>query len=55
MVMRRFAVLTRMLLLMNLRERETLFWYFAFPIGLLLILGAANLGSGAAPVEVAAW
>lgn len=53
--MRRFAVLTRMFLLMNLRDRETLFWCFAFPIGLLLLLGAANLGAGAAPWEAAAW
>ncbi len=53
--MRRFAVLTRMFGLMNLRDRETLFWYFVFPIGLLLVLGAANLGAGAAPGVIAAW
>ncbi len=54
--MRQFAVLTRMFLLMNLRERESLFWYFVFPIGLLLVLGAANLGSGAySASQVAGW
>lgn len=52
--MRRFAVLFRMFLVMNLRERETLFWTLVFPVGLLLILGAAN-GGGDNPVQVAAW
>lgn len=53
--MRRFTHLLRTLLLIHLRERETLFWFFVFPIGLLLLLGAAFDGSQGAPGEVAAW
>lgn len=53
--MRRFVILTRMFMVMNLRERETLFWTFVFPVGLLLILGAANVGLYEYPDQVAAW
>ncbi len=42
--MRRFWTMARALLLMHLRERETLFWFFIFPVGLLLLLGAAFAG-----------
>jgi ABC-2 type transport system permease protein len=52
--MRRFTVLTRMLLLLHLRDRETLFWFFAFPIGLLLVLGTI-FSAGRESAEVAAW
>lgn len=38
--MRRFLVLYRSLLVMNLRNRVTLFWGFAFPMGLMLLYGA---------------
>jgi ABC-2 type transport system permease protein len=53
--MRRFAVLARMFLLMNLRERETLFWFFVFPVLLLLLLGSAFASSAEDAAEVAAW
>lgn len=53
--MRRFTTLARALLVMHLRERETLFWFFVFPVGLLLLLGGAFDGSGGRPGEVAAW
>jgi ABC-2 type transport system permease protein len=53
--MRRFAVLMRTFLLMNLREREVLFWFFVFPVGLLLILGVANVTNSEYPAQVAGW
>src|SRR3954468_2515314 len=37
--MRRFLVLAKANMLMNLRNRTTLFWNFAFPIGLILLYG----------------
>lgn len=37
--MRRFLILAKANLLMNLRNRVTLFWNFAFPIGLILLYG----------------
>jgi ABC-2 type transport system permease protein len=37
--MRRFLILTKAYLLINLRNRTTLFWNFAFPIGLILLYG----------------
>jgi len=37
--MRRFLILTKAYLLINLRNRATLFWNFAFPIGLILLYG----------------
>ncbi|MBK9940787.1 MAG: ABC transporter permease [Kouleothrix sp.] len=37
--MRRFLILAKANLLMNLRNRATLFWNFAFPIGLILLYG----------------
>jgi ABC-2 type transport system permease protein len=38
--MRRFIILTDALLRITLRERATLFWGFAFPVGLILLYGA---------------
>src|SRR5919202_5376166 len=37
--MQRFLILAKASLLMNLRNRATLFWNFAFPIGLILLYG----------------
>lgn len=37
--MRRFLLLTKASMLMNLRNRVTLFWNVAFPIGLVLLYG----------------
>lgn len=53
--MRRFTVMVRALLAMHLRERETLFWFFVFPVGLLLLLGSALDGDGGRPGEFAGW
>src|SRR4051812_34624170 len=38
-IMRRFLVLAKANMLMNVRNRTTLFWNFAFPIGLILLYG----------------
>ena len=37
--MKRFLILTRANMLMNMRNRTTLFWNFAFPIGLIILYG----------------
>ncbi|HNP74413.1 MAG TPA: ABC transporter permease [Kouleothrix sp.] len=37
--MRRFFILAKANMLMNLRNRTALFWNFAFPIGLILLYG----------------
>ena len=37
--MRRFVILTKANLLINIRNRTTLFWNFFFPIGLILLYG----------------
>jgi ABC-2 type transport system permease protein len=37
--MRRFLILTKANMLINLRNRTTLFWNFVFPIGLILLYG----------------
>jgi ABC-2 type transport system permease protein len=37
--MRRFLILTKANMLINLRNRTALFWNFAFPIGLILLYG----------------
>ena len=38
--MRRLFIMYRSLLTVNLRNRSTVFWNFAFPIGLILLYGA---------------
>ncbi len=38
--MKRFLILSKATLLMSVRNRTTLFWNFAFPIGLILLYGA---------------
>lgn len=37
--MKRFLILTKANLLMSIRNRATLFWNFAFPIGLIVLYG----------------
>lgn len=37
--MKRFLLLTKAMLLMNIRNRTALFWNFAFPIGLIVLYG----------------
>src|SRR4051794_15007772 len=37
--MRRFLILAKANMLMNVRNRTTLFWNFAFPVGLILLYG----------------
>ncbi len=37
--MKRFLILTKAMLLMNIRNRTALFWNFAFPIGLIVLYG----------------
>jgi ABC-2 type transport system permease protein len=37
--MKRFLILTKAMLLMNMRNRTALFWNFAFPIGLIVLYG----------------
>ena len=37
--MKRFLILTKANMLMNMRNRTTLFWNFAFPIGLIVLYG----------------
>ena len=53
--MHRFATMSRMFLLMSLRERETLFWLFLFPIGLMALLTVANSGGDNSVTAVAGW
>lgn len=38
--MRRFAIFTKAMFLIHLRNREVLFWNFAFPVFLMLVFGA---------------
>lgn len=45
--MRRLLVLARSFLLINLRNRTTLFWNFAFPLGLMALYGLI-MGEGQA-------
>jgi ABC-2 type transport system permease protein len=53
--MRRFLVLTRSMLTIELRHPAVLFWNFAFPVGVLLI-NATVFGAGeSAPGATAAW
>ena len=37
--MRRFLIFTKAMFLIHLRNREVLFWNFAFPVFLMLIYG----------------
>ena len=53
--MYRFATMSRMFLLMNLRDREVLFWLCAFPIGLMAWLTVANAQGDVPVVGVASW
>jgi ABC-2 type transport system permease protein len=53
--MRRFVVLFRLLLLMNLRDKSTLFWSFAFPIGLIILYGIIWGTQTYGPFHTVAW
>lgn len=53
--MRRMLVLTRSIMLINLRHPSVLFWNFAFPVGLLLLNSTIWGGSGQPPAAAAAW
>lgn len=53
--MRRFLVLTRSILTIQLRHPAVLFWNFAFPIGILLLNGAIFGARDAQPGTTAAW
>lgn len=53
--MRRLFTLTRMFLLINLRNGVALFWNFAFPLGLLAIYGFVFGGQGGDAAGVVAW
>jgi ABC-2 type transport system permease protein len=53
--MRRLIQLTRSLLLINLRNRTSLFWNLLFPIGVLLINGLIIVGQSPFAAEAAAW
>lgn len=53
--MRRFAVLLRMLLTVQRRNRATLFWNMAFPVGLILLYGAIWGGQRIGGVDTTAW
>src|SRR5262245_54740193 len=53
--MRRFLILAKANFLMNLRNRTTLFWNFAFPIGLILLYGAIWGGQNFGPINAISW
>lgn len=53
--MRRLFVLTRSLLLIELRHPAVLFWNFAFPIGILLLNGTIFGARDSVPGATAAW
>jgi ABC-2 type transport system permease protein len=53
--MQRFAVLFHSLLTINLRNRVTLFWNFAFPVGLLLLYGAIWGGERMGDISAITW
>jgi ABC-2 type transport system permease protein len=53
--MQRLLILTRSILLMKLRNRATLFWGFAFPVGLIVLYGAIWGGQQFGPVRAMTW
>ncbi|MEM8530521.1 MAG: ABC transporter permease [Chloroflexota bacterium] len=53
--MRRFFTLSHSLLLINLRDPSTLFWSFAFPIGLISLYGAIWGHEQVGPVQAITW
>lgn len=53
--MRRMLTLAHSLMLINLRNRATLFWNFAFPIGLMALYGLIFGGSGPEAAATIAW
>ncbi|MBC8163244.1 MAG: ABC transporter permease [Roseiflexaceae bacterium] len=53
--MRRFLVVFRSLLKINLRDKAALFWGFAFPIGLILLYGTIWGGQDFNGVSAMTW
>lgn len=53
--MRRMLVLTRSIMLINLRHPSVLFWNFAFPVGILLLNSTIWGASDQQPGTTAAW
>lgn len=53
--MRRILALSKSIFLINLRNRTTLFWNFAFPIGLLLLYSLIFAEQRSGPVDAIAW
>lgn len=53
--MRRITTLAAMLMRINLRNGATLFWNFAFPLGLLVLYGYVFGAQAGGSVEVVAW
>ncbi|NOK64076.1 MAG: hypothetical protein GFH27_549409n50 [Chloroflexi bacterium AL-W] len=53
--MRRFFTLSYALLLINLRNTSTLFWSFAFPIGLISLYGAIWGQEEFGPIQAITW
>ncbi len=53
--MRRILTLSRMIMLINLRNGTAMFWNFAFPLGLLTIYGFVFGEQGGGATNVIAW
>lgn len=54
--MRRFWILSRSLMLMHLRDRAALFWFFLFPVGLLLVFGLVfGRAQGPPGIDIPTW
>ncbi|MBK9714519.1 MAG: ABC transporter permease [Kouleothrix sp.] len=53
--MRRFRILSWSLLMMTLRDRSTLFWGIAFPIGLTVLYGTITAQDQAGGVAAISW
>jgi ABC-2 type transport system permease protein len=53
--MRRLLTISRSILLINLRRRSTLFWNFAFPVGLILLYGAIWSDQQFGSAQAIAW
>lgn len=53
--MRQFLIVFRSLLMIHLRNRATLFWNFAFPVGLILLYGAIWGGQQFGNLSAMTW
>jgi ABC-2 type transport system permease protein len=54
-MIRRMWMLTKTLLLVSLRDRTTIFWNFAFPLGLLIIYGMIWGDASFSAIDAVAW